>query len=115
MQLLRSFIACSTLVLVVACPKPAPDSSSPPENDTSVKDGSDGAPPGGTDPCAGVELPACPSECSQPPGEMAGSACTTDGEKCGNSIGDGCECTAGKWECTVHAPLGPGMCNSVCR
>lgn len=66
------------------------------------------------DPCADVVLPACPAECPDSPSEMAGTACSADGDRCGNEIGDGCSCQSGSWICAPHAPLGPGDCNLVC-
>lgn len=67
------------------------------------------------DPCANKELPKCAAECSAPPGELANMECAGDA-KCGNNVGDECACVAGKWSCSVHAPLGgPGTCNLTCR
>jgi hypothetical protein len=119
MRIARAFVAL-TLGLV-ACPKPSTppsDGTTPPG--TELQGGGQGpdVPPDDVknDPCAGKELPPCPAQCTQPPGQQAGTDCTPDGSKCGNDIGDGCECTGGKWSCTVHAPLGgPGTCNLVCR
>ena len=122
---MRTTGLCATLVLVLtACPKPpaqssgdAPDGSTPPGAELQGGgQGPDEPPPAGDDPCASVTLPACPAECTQPLGEMLGTACPPDQAKCGNNIGDGCECTDGKWECTVHKPLGgPGTCNLTCK
>jgi hypothetical protein len=78
-------------------------------------------PPAGTgpgtneDPCAGKALPACPRACAEPPGAMDNKPCATEGEACGNNVGDGCKCTGGKWACEVHAPLRPDTCNQVCK
>jgi hypothetical protein len=94
-------ISLSCLLLPVAC------ASTPSEQEQPA--------PGG-DPCAAKELPPCPEECPKTPGEMAGSGCLNEGEKCGNQIGDGCTCRDKKWACYPHAPLGgPGTCNQVCR
>jgi len=67
------------------------------------------------DACAGIDLPPCPQACGDPLGEMAGQACGTEGDKCGNDIGDGCSCSGGKWQCYPHAPLPTGGCTLVCR
>lgn len=67
------------------------------------------------DPCAGIDLPACPGEC--PPDnfpDSCGMPCDVEGAACGNNIGDGMVCTGGIWACTVHPPLGEG-CNLVCK
>ncbi len=65
--------------------------------------------------CDTASLPPCPAECPTGlPGELCGEPCETEGEECGNAIGDGATCLEGRWECTVHAPLGTG-CNLVCR
>ncbi len=67
------------------------------------------------DPCAGIDLPACPGEC--PPDDFpssCGMPCDVEGAACGNNIGDGMVCTGGVWGCTVHPPLGTG-CNLVCK
>ena len=67
------------------------------------------------DPCAGVDLPACPPECGEMEyPELCGLPCDTEGQTCGNNIGDGMTCSGGQWLCTVHPPLGPG-CNLVCK
>jgi hypothetical protein len=66
---------------------------------------------GAIDPCAGIELPPCPLPCL---GIEPGGVCGDEGATCGNAIGDGCTCTGGQWQCTVHPPLGDG-CNLVCR
>lgn len=71
-------------------------------------------PGGGADPCAGVELPACPTACPADAMDRCGQPCETEGERCGNNVGDGMGCEAGTWRCVVHAPLGPG-CNLACR
>jgi hypothetical protein len=71
-------------------------------------------PPCPADPCAGVELPACPPACADDATSRCGQACDAEGEACGNEIGDGMVCQGGTWSCIVHAPLGPG-CNAVCR
>ena len=109
------FSAALVILLgALACAKPA--TQPPPGGELQGGGAGPDTPPPSDDPCANVELPACPGECTQPPGQLAGTECTPDGTKCGNSIGDGCECTAGKWACTVHKPLGgPGVCNLVCR
>ena len=96
-----------TVLLAVGCAGSAPAQG----------DGNVLPPPGGdADPCAKVELPKCPEACAAGAGELAGKDCSPEGARCGSSIGDGCTCTAGKWACAVHAPLGgPGVCNAVCR
>ncbi len=59
-----------------------------------------------------TNLPACPERCIE--GEGPGKPCYA-GKVCGNSIGDTCTCAAPSFtfNCTVHAPLGPG-CNLTC-
>ena len=63
------------------------------------------------DRCSTKVLDTCPQPCGND--VRAGGACTT-GQRCGDVLGDGASCVAGKWERTVHPPLGLG-CNSVCR
>ena len=70
---------------------------------------------GEQDYCEGVELPECPPECPDDYASSCGEACETEGEACGNTIGDGRSCVEGVWNCTVHAPLEPDECNAVCR
>ncbi len=67
------------------------------------------------DVCAGISLAACPDECPEDWAATCGEPCETDGETCGNDLGDGRACVGGTWSCTVHAPLEPGGCNLVCR
>lgn len=62
------------------------------------------------DACGGKVLPMCPRACTAFPET---GACNV-GDVCGNEIGDTCKCATGKWECTVHPPLGTG-CNKVCE
>jgi len=77
--------------------------------------GSDAAVDDSADPCAALDLPECPEECPPDAFAVCGESCETEGEVCGNNIGDGRECIDGIWECSVHAPLGgPGECNLVC-
>ncbi|HUS68695.1 MAG TPA: hypothetical protein VMZ28_29365 [Kofleriaceae bacterium] len=100
-MILRSF-AVATLFLLACGDKAGPGETTTPAGG------------GDKDPCAGVELPACPPECTAPVGQLAGQACEA-GSACGNQIGDGCTCNAqGTWDCQPHRPLGPG-CNLVCR
>src|SRR5262245_33011472 len=66
------------------------------------------------EPCADVDLPACPDACPANFMESCGEACADEGAECGNDIGDGMKCEGGTWSCSVHAPLGPG-CNKVCE
>lgn len=66
-------------------------------------------------PCAALDLPVCPPECPVDAFAECGLPCPTEGEACGNSIGDGRVCQDGVWACTVHAPLEPEGCNQVCR
>jgi hypothetical protein len=66
-----------------------------------------------SDPCKDKPLPACPTACAQATSELAGKPCSGE-SRCGNDIGDGCQCVSDVWQCSVHAPLGPG-CNRVCR
>jgi hypothetical protein len=114
-----TLLSVVAVLVLAACQKPAqqPPAGTPPG--TELQGGGEGpdVPPDEVsgDPCAGKELPPCPGECTTPPGELAGTACTPDGTKCGSSIGDSCTCTAGKWGCAVHAPLAPGECSLVCR
>jgi hypothetical protein len=77
--------------------------------------GSEGLVDDSADPCAAADLPVCPEECPEDAFSECGESCETEGEVCGNNIGDGRECVDGIWQCTVHAPLGgPGECNLVC-
>jgi hypothetical protein len=82
--------------------------------------GQDGAESGGqkedrpADPCAGKELPVCPPACPTGFTSSCGEPCETEGESCGNAIGDGRSCADGRWQCSVHAPLTPDGCNRVC-
>ncbi len=87
----------------------APADAAPGEDAAGDGPADDASPP---DPCEGVELPACPPACS--PEVMPGMGCSEEGERCGNDIGDGCQCAGGLWQCAVHPPLGMG-CNLVCR
>lgn len=64
--------------------------------------------------CAGIELPECPEECPDDYASTCGEPCETDGEACGNSIGDGRVCVDGMYTCSVHAPLEADECNKVC-
>ncbi|MFT5460193.1 MAG: hypothetical protein ACI9K2_006710 [Myxococcota bacterium] len=64
-------------------------------------------------PCVGLDLPACPGECPDDWQIDCGEACSSEGQACGNNIGDGRTCTGGVWECSVHAPLDPDGCNLV--
>ncbi|MBI2893583.1 MAG: hypothetical protein HYY06_08515 [Deltaproteobacteria bacterium] len=66
------------------------------------------------DPCAGVDLPPCPPACPDEIFVRCGQRCETEGETCGNDIGDARTCLDGTWQCVVHPPLGTG-CNLVCR
>ena len=68
-----------------------------------------------SDLCAGIDLPECPAECPEDFANSCGEECQTEGEECGNSIGDGRICTDGLWQCTVHAPLEPDQCNLICQ
>ena len=70
---------------------------------------------GGEDPCAGEDLPECPAECPDDYAATCGEPCETDGEACGNSIGDGRVCLDGIWSCSVHAPLEAEGCNQICQ
>jgi len=69
----------------------------------------------GCDPCAGVELPACPVYCDGG-FEIGGEGCDSPGERCIITvIGDECFCRPDfAWSCFVHPPLGMG-CNLVCE
>ena len=67
------------------------------------------------DPCADLDLPECPPECPDDYASSCGEPCDTEGDACGNNIGDGRECVDGMWQCSVHAPLEPDGCNSVCE
>lgn len=67
-----------------------------------------------TDPCDGVTLPACPPQCGDALGSMAGSDCSEGDECVTSAVGDGCECSGGQWQCSVHPPLDPNGCNLVC-
>ena len=69
-----------------------------------------------SDPCAEIDLPDCPQECPEDYASTCGEACESEGEECGNSIGDGRICQDGLWTCTVHSPSdGPDECNRVCN
>ena len=68
-----------------------------------------------TDPCAELNLPECPEECPEDYASSCGEACELEGEECGNNIGDGRKCTNGIWQCSVHRPLEPEGCNSICQ
>ena len=69
-----------------------------------------------SDPCADLALPDCPMECPEDFASTCGEECDSEGEECGNAIGDGRICQDGIWSCTVHAPLGgEGECNRVCN
>ena len=70
---------------------------------------------GEKDYCEGVALPECPPECPEDYWSTCGEPCETEGEACGNTIGDGRECFEGLWRCSEHAPLEPDACNAVCR
>ena len=65
--------------------------------------------------CSGIELPECPAECPEDYTSTCGEECETEGEECGNDIGDGRICTNGIWQCSVHSPLEPDQCNLVCQ
>ena len=67
------------------------------------------------DPCADLDLPECPQECPDDYASTCGEPCETEGEECGNSIGDGRVCVDGIYQCSVHAPLEPEGCNSICQ
>jgi hypothetical protein len=63
--------------------------------------------------CQGADLPPCPPACPADYAQSCGLPCDSEGEACGNEIGDGMSCSDGIWSCAVHAPLGTG-CNWVC-
>ena len=67
------------------------------------------------EPCAELDLPECPAECPEDYASTCGEPCESEGEECGNEIGDGRVCTDGMWQCSVHAPLEPTGCNQVCQ
>jgi hypothetical protein len=69
------------------------------------------------DPCNGEDLPDCPAECPVDDPVQCGNPCDTEGEACGNALGDGRVCTDGAWICSVHAPLSDDdtVCNHVCK
>ena len=67
------------------------------------------------DPCADLDLPECPEECPDDYASTCGEPCETEGEECGNSIGDGRVCVDGVYQCSVHAPLEAEGCNSICQ
>ena len=67
------------------------------------------------DPCAELDLPECPPECPDDYASSCGEPCETEGDACGNKIGDGRQCVDGMWQCSVHAPLEPEGCNRVCE
>jgi len=102
---MKSILVGASLLLV--CGVLACASGRPPVGDQD--------PGAAADPCEGKTLPKCAAECAAPPGQLAGEACS-EGERCGNNIGDECTCASGTWSCSVHAPLGgPGVCNATCR
>lgn len=102
-QALFCAVLCSSLAACGGAPAQSGSTTPTPE-------------PGPTgDACDGETLPACPPPCAEPAGQRAGATCSTEGERCGNDIGDGCTCSGGTWQCTVHPPLKPVGCNKVCR
>ncbi|MBM75273.1 MAG: hypothetical protein CMK59_07715 [Proteobacteria bacterium] len=68
-----------------------------------------------SNPCADINLPQCPPECPADYAGSCGEPCETEGEECGNTIGDGRICSDGIWECSVHAPLEAEGCNLICQ
>lgn len=65
----------------------------------------------GADPCADLELPACPPACTTD--ARCDQPCAQEGEACGAEDGS-MTCEDGAWRCTAPAPAGPG-CHKVCR